>query len=159
MALSVNLSWDKAISLGTRKTFEKKCNAVIDDLPDDPGIYVFARKFGKALIPIYIGQASNGLRARLKQQFDSVKLMNAVKAEKTGGRVLLLGRVKLLKNQKLADVLNVAEKAHIEHALTAGYPLVNIKGTKTKRHSVLVAGPKAQNHPFPRLMYLAVKNG
>lgn len=74
--------------------------------------------------------------------------MKALAEEKTGNRVLLLGRIKLQPGQKLKKALDVAEQAHIEHALTAGFPLVNVQGTKTKRHEVVVHGSKSRKHPF-----------
>lgn len=155
--MRVQIAWDKAVNLGPKAKFLDNLESAVDGLPDDPGIYVFARQFGKTLIPIYIGQASNGLRGRLKLQFNNFKLMKALANEKTGNRVLLLGRIKMLPGQQLKKVLKVAEQAHIEHALTAGFPLVNIQGTKTKRHEVVVYGPKSHKHPFPSLMYLATK--
>lgn len=157
MAMTVQVAWDKPIVLGPKAKFLDNLEILVDNLPDDPGIYVFAREYAGTLIPIYIGQASNGLRGRLKQQFNNLKLMKALADERNGNRVLLLGRLKPQQGQQLKKALKIAERAHIEHALTAGFPLVNIMGTKTKRHEVVVSGPKSHKHPFPGLMYLAVK--
>ncbi len=157
MALSVKVAWDKTIILGPKAKFQEQFTKMVDTLPDEPGIYVFARKFANTVVPIYIGQASNGLRVRLKQQANNLKLMTAIASEKNGDRVLLLGLVKLAQGQQLKSALKVAEQAHIEHALTDGHALINIQGTKTKRHEVNVAGAMAHSHPFPRTMYLAVK--
>lgn len=156
MALSVKIQWAKAITLGAKGAFQRNLVKLLPDLPTIPGIYVFGRKHGDRLVPIYIGQASNGFRSRLKQQANNLRLMEGVKEEKNGERVLLLGIVKLAQGQQLDRVLDVAEQAHIEHALTEGHPILNIKGTKTKRHEVNIDGPKSHAHPFPRKMFLAV---
>ena len=157
MALTIKVAWDKAIMLGAKAKFQKNLAKMIGQLPEATGIYVFARRFGKAFIPMYIGQASNGFRKRLNQQANNLKLMEALREEKNGDRVLLLGRIKTSQGQRLPNILDVAEQAHIEHALTEGHQLINIKGTKTKRHQICITGTKSQAHPFPRTMYLALK--
>ena len=141
MALTVRVAWDKAITLGPKARFQKNLVKMIGELPDAPGIYVFARRFANTLIPMYVGQASNGFRGRLKQQANNLKLMEALREEKNGDRVLLLGRIKTSRGQQLNNVVDVAEQAHIEHALTEGYELINIRGTKTKRHQIDISGP------------------
>jgi hypothetical protein len=157
MALSVKIQWRKAIALGAKGAFQKNLVKMVPSLPTDPGIYVFGRKHGNKIVPIYIGQASKGFRSRLKQQSNNLALMEGVKAEKNGERVLLLGVVQVAQKQILTRVLDVAEQAHIEHALTEGHPILNIRGTKAKRHEVSIDGQKSQAHPFPRTMFLAVK--
>jgi len=153
--MTIHVEWAKPILLGPKAKFLDRLESCVDDLPDDPGIYMFARRFGKTLIPIHIGQASKSIRTRLTQQFNNRRLMKALENEKSGARILLVGRIWTLRNQQLKKALKVAERAHIEHSLTAGFPLVNIQGTKGKMHEVLVHGARSRSHPFPGLMYLA----
>lgn len=157
MALSIQIAWEPAIKLGPKAKFHKALVKLIDDLPYEPGIYVFARRFSKTIVPMYIGQASNGIRNRVKQQANNLSLMEGLRADKNGDRILLVGLVKLASGQQLKKVLTVAERAHIEHALTEGHQLLNIQGTKTKRHEINIIGKKPHFHPFPRTMFLAVK--
>ncbi len=153
--MRVQLEWDNAINLGPKPAFIANLEAEIANLPTGAGIYVFARRYKGAVSPIYIGKGAN-LRSRIKTQSNNRRLMDAVRTEKNGDRILLVGRVKTLPGQKLGKVLKIAEKTHIEQAMTAGFPLVNIQGTRTKRHEVVLIGRKAHRHPFPRVMYLAI---
>ena len=154
--MRVFLQWDKAINLGPKAKFIKNLEARIPTLPSVPGIYVFARRYKSTISPIYVGKASN-LRGRVKTQSNNRRLMDAVRTEKNGDRVLLIGRIKTQPGQQLGKVLKIAEQTHIEQAMTAGSPLVNIQGTKTKRHEVSISGRKSHQHPFPRLMFLAIQ--
>lgn len=153
--MTVKIAWQKPISLGTKATFTKNLeNFDFGACPDEPGIYIFARKFGrKTLVPIYIGKAgSNGLRRRLKGQLNNYKLIEALTNEKAGERVLLIGTIKSSSPQLIAKKTTLAERAHVEQALTAGHPLINIQLTKQPAHKIEIVGKKSHNHPFPRLM-------
>lgn len=151
----VKILWQKPIPLGTKATFAKKLqNFDFATLPDEPGIYIFARKFAKkTLVPIYIGKAgSNGLRRRLKGQFNNYKLIEALKNEKSGERILLIGTIKGNSQKLIEKKTTLAEHAHVEQALTAGHPLINIQLTKRPAHRIEIVGQKSHNHPFPRVM-------
>lgn len=153
--MKVKLEWDKAINLGPKAKFIKNLEETIPKLPLDVGIYVFARRYKSTISPIYVGKALN-LRKRVQTQSNNRRLMDAVRTEKNGDRFLLIGRIKTQPGQQLGKVLKIAEQTHIEQAMTAGFPLVNILGTRTRRHEVVIAGRKSRQHPFPRLMYLAI---
>jgi hypothetical protein len=159
MSMTVKIKWAKAVSLGPKAGFldrlTRNSEQILETIPDEPGIYVFARKFGSIIEPMYVGRALN-LRLRIKTQFNNLKLMGAIGKPKSlnGVRVLLVGAIKKQPGLKLSEAIKVAEQGHIEHALTAGCPLLNIQGTRTLKHAIEVVPPKAQNHPFPGLMYL-----
>lgn len=151
----VKISWQKPLVLGTKATFARRLqNFDFDVIPEEPGIYIFARKFAKkTLVPIYIGKAgSNGLRRRLKGQFNNYKLIEALKNEKAGERVLLIGTIKGHSKKLIEKKTTLAEHAHVEQALTAGHPLINIQLTKRPAHRIEIVGQKTHTHPFPRLM-------
>jgi hypothetical protein len=151
MAMKVKLTWDKPINLGPKADFLNNLASVVANLPTDPGIYVFARRNASKIIPIYVGKSATGLRGRLKNQFNNLNLMTAVKKEPNGDRMLLLGRLKPQKKQEPERAVKIAERAHIEHALTAGFALVNIQGTKTPKHEIGISGRRSRSHPFPGL--------
>ena len=150
--MNVGISWHRPIKLGTKATFAKKVSEFsLEDVPTSAGIYVFARKFGKNLAPIYIGKALN-LRSRMKTQFNNHKLVAALTNEKSGDRVLLFGIIESGSEDLLKKKIKLAERTHIEHALTAGYRLINVQLTKGPINSVETSGVKPQNHPFPHVM-------
>jgi hypothetical protein len=153
--VKIKLEWDKALNLGPKAKFIRNLENTIPMLPPGAGIYVFARRYKNTISPIYVGKASN-LRTRIKTQSNNRRLMDAVRTERNGDRILLIGRVKTQPGQQLEKVLKIAEQTHIEQAMTAGFPLINIQGTRTKRHEIVITGRKSRQHPFPRLMYLAI---
>lgn len=61
--MKLQLEWGKPISLrkSRRKEPRRKKNSIytIDTktLPDNPGVYVFGRRFGKSFEALYVGQA------------------------------------------------------------------------------------------------------
>ena len=59
-------------------------------IPEEPGIYVFARKYGNAVVPLYIGQAED-LRRRVGQHLtQNVRLMKGIETADNGKRMLYL---------------------------------------------------------------------
>src|SRR5260370_38302442 len=101
-------------------------DAILEDIEEGAGVYVFARKYGSTITPLYVGQALN-LHGRIKQQLNNVKLMRQVQNwNKNGARVLLLGYVKRHGRQDIAKVLHIVERPLIKHGLAGGHPLVNI---------------------------------
>ena len=62
----------------------------LDLLPDEPAIYMFARRFGLRLEVLYVGKATS-LRKRIKQQLNNLKLMQAIDDAAIGPRMLIYG--------------------------------------------------------------------
>lgn len=128
--------------------------SVLDSIDDAPGVYVFARKYGKNLTPLYIGKASN-LRGRIKQQLNNLKLMRQIQSwNKNGSRVLLLGYLQPHGSQDEAKVLDIAERALIEHGLAEGHPLVNVQGTRKPVHALSFTGSRMSEQVAPREMFV-----
>ena len=150
--MDVGIVWQDHIELGSKSSFIKKLGEFdLGRIPTSPGIYIFARKFGNNLAPIYIGKATN-LRSRVKTQLNNHRLLDAIANEKSGDRVLLLGIIKSNSENLLAKKLNLAERTHIDHALTAGFEIVNVQLTKGPINTIRTLGTKRQNHPFPHVM-------
>jgi hypothetical protein len=106
-----------------------------DQLPDSPGVYVFARVHGRAIFPLYIGRAAN-LCKRLGQQLNNLRLMRGIQQAPTGTRTLYIGELILRPGQRLASVLRVTESALINAALAEGFDILNIAGTNTLVHTI-----------------------
>jgi hypothetical protein len=125
-------------------------------IPDKPGVYVFARAFGKKYEPIYIGQADN-LRSRVGDHLKkNVALMKALREAKKGPKVVLLGEISTRQGQQIQRVLDVVERMLIAEAVDAGYTLVNRQLTKARFHTVVSVGPTAARGPFERTNHVPI---
>ena len=148
MAVHVDLKWRRPILLkdGSEEGLIYTCN--LDRLEQSHGCYVFCRRWGKSLVPVYVGQASN-IRRRIKKHFNNLKLMVALQHSAKGGdRVLLHGTIKGRPGQRLERTLNVAERALIEKALSDGHQLVNIQGTKRRSDELNCSGNRDATRLF-----------
>ena len=89
--MEIEIYWQNPFSLidGTQ---EKRIYTPEDKSPitDYPGVYVFARKHGDRIIPLYIGMANN-LAVRVSQQLNTVELMKGIENSPQGKRLLILG--------------------------------------------------------------------
>lgn len=146
--MNISLEWQRPVSLhdGTNDNFIYKYEPV--EILEEPGIYIFARKFGNSIFPLYIGKALN-LKKRIEQQLNNTTLMMGVKNSPSGNRLLLLAVLKAGR-AKIDKKLNIVESAYIENALSEGHDLLNKKGTKIRVHNIDSVGPKKNHRPFPR---------
>jgi len=129
----------------------------LSKLPSLPGIYLFGRRWGTSFEALYVGKA-NDIRARVKGQFNNLRLMQHLKNTKTGKRILLTGRVVTRRGQKTAKCLELMERTLIRHFLSEGHDLVNIQGTHLRRHELVSTGRYPKRY-FPSLMYLEKTKG
>lgn len=149
--MRISVRWSRPIPLRSSKRLIYECEDV-GRLPRAPGVYVFARRFGSSLDPLYIGRATS-LRSRIRQQLESnVQLMRGIQTARKGNRVLAYGEVKLKPGQRQDKVLKILEASLIEHALTRGSELLNKQGTKTPVHHILSNGNRSTTNVFPKKM-------
>jgi len=151
--LKLRLSWSKPSRLrdGSHDGLVYK----VDDkvLPEDPGIYVFARTHGQSFEALYVGKATS-LRGRVRSQLaNNVKLVRHLEKANAGHRVVVCGALRLKPGQKLKKALGVAEGAFIRYYLAQGHDLVNEQGMKIRRHEVLSSRPDLKKH-LPRSLYV-----
>jgi hypothetical protein len=155
--VDIQVTWHQPIRLhdGSDQNFIYCCNdADFENLPKTAGVYIFARRFGKTVSPLYIGQATR-LKIRLKQQFNNTRLMKGIERATLGHRILIIGEIQLRPGQKAPQVLNVVESALIEHALANGHDLLNKQGTKTPVHVIRSSsGNLASRQVAPLIMYV-----
>jgi hypothetical protein len=151
--MKLKVHWHRPLILREGRRDENLVYACddLDSIPRKPGIYVFARRFGAAVIPLYVGQAVN-LHGRVKKQLNNVQLMMGVQNMEKGRRILLIGEFIPTSGQQAESALDVLERAYIENSLTGGYELLNKQGTRTPVHSLLSQGKKGFHSPFPRRM-------
>lgn len=117
-------------------------------IPDGPGVYVFGRKFGSSVAPLYVGQAGS-LAQRIEQQLNNVRLMKGLEVAPSGTRILLFGELLLKRGQRLSRVVDVVEAALIEYALAGDHILLNKQGTKTPTHTLSFRGNRASRQVAP----------
>jgi hypothetical protein len=106
------------------------------------GVYMFCRKYGETLTPLYIGKAEN-IAARINQQLNSTRLMKGIENALNGEKVLVVGEFVSKSGQDKKKSIAIIEKALIEHALSEGHTIINIQGTKTPTHSIRFSGYSA----------------
>lgn len=101
----------------------------LDALPDHAAIYMFARRFGLRMEVLYVGKATS-LRKRIKQQLNNLKLMQAIDGSAIGPRMLFYGTLNNRPGQRSEIVLDIVERALIDHYTEKGDQLINKLGTK-----------------------------
>jgi len=150
--MKIALKWEKPFRLrdGSRQNQIYLCPN-FERLSRKPGVYVFARKFGKGVVPLYIGQASK-LRGRIEGQFNNLRLMMGIKNARAGRRILLVARLYLKRGQQMSKVLDIVESALIKNALAQGHDLLNQQGTKTKVHVITSKGNSSSRQVAPLTM-------
>jgi len=126
----------------------------IENVPEVPGVYVFARCFGDNAIPLYVGETRD-LRSRLNQHLrNNVKLMRGIQKARSGRRIFLFGEALLKKGQNTKKVLQVLQRALIERTLSEGHDeLLNDKGAKTPVHTIRSAGNRCSEQVAGRFIY------
>ncbi|HYC93357.1 MAG TPA: GIY-YIG nuclease family protein [Thermoanaerobaculia bacterium] len=99
------------------------------ELPDEPAVYLFARRFGLRMEVLYVGKATS-LRRRIRQQLNNLKLMQAIDEAAIGPRMLFYGTFNCKPGQRVETILEIVERALIDHYTEAGDQLINKLGTK-----------------------------
>jgi hypothetical protein len=143
--MELNVLWHRPLTL-TRS--EDQIYALdLDSVPDDPGVYVFMRVFGKNHHPLYVGKAEN-LRTRLTQQLNAVKLMRGIEKAENGARRVAFAVFTPKKGQQTRRCLLLIERALIRHFLSEGHELLNKKGTRLANHTVISEVPPPKRKSF-----------
>jgi hypothetical protein len=148
--MDLQIEWDEPVPLRYVSGGSLIYECDLDLVPEAPGIYVFARRYDSKHYPLYVGQAKD-LRVRVDQHFrGNVPLMRGLQHAGNGARVVMICRFIAKRGQRLASALDVLERAYIESALSQGYELLNVQGTKYKLDTITSTGAKASHEPFPR---------
>jgi hypothetical protein len=127
----------------------------LDSIPASPGIYIFYRKHGERVSPLYIGRSRN-IRNRIKQHLNSVKLMQAIYEAQSGSRFVIYCEPITKPGQDLDKVLRLLENALIDHAMSEGHDLRQKQGTKPAHHTISFRGNRTSEAIAGRLMRVRV---
>ncbi len=155
--MDLKLEWQKPVPLRSVRGKGLIYALDLEKLPKAPGIYVFARRWGKGFEALYVGKANN-IRGRTKQQLNNLRLVSHLKQAKAGDRVIIAGRSITKPAQKTQKVLALLERAFIRHFVAEGHDLVNKKGVRIRRHSIESDGPVSKKF-IPSLMFLEKSKG
>ena len=124
----------------------------MDKLPDEPGLYVFGRRFGNSFEALYVGKAKT-IRRRVKNQLNNSRLMQHVMTARRGKRILLVGRYVSKPGQDETKSLLLLEQALIRHFVSEGDDLVNKHGTRIRQHEITSTRKELKKF-IPVTMYL-----
>jgi len=151
--MDVEIQWNEPLAL--RSLSEKDMIRVREQLQSEPGIYVFARRWGSGFEPLYVGQAQNMI-IRVTQQFNNHRLIMHVMGARTGAKVLLTGYLAYNGNTNLKKSLDTAERAYIRFCVSQGHSLHNKLGTRLKTNEVFSLGGSKRT-VFPKKIEVEAK--
>jgi hypothetical protein len=151
--MQIEATWSQPIKLkkGPPGGLIYKLN--LKELPAEPGAYVFGRRHGKAVIPIYIGETLS-IRDRIKGHLNSIPLMRAIEKAPNGDRFLIYSIVKSGSKNKAKKHVRIIEKALMLHAQSEGHELFNKKGSKLPTDVISFSGNRTSEAIAPRVMLI-----
>jgi hypothetical protein len=131
--MDLNLEWGKPLPLVMSASDLYWADA--EQIPHAPGVYVFFRRFGSSEEALYVGKATN-LRSRIKQQLNAHRLMKGIETAAMGSRYIVIGELKRRPGQQVPKCLALVEHALIRYFLAHGDELLNIHGSRIRKHSL-----------------------
>jgi hypothetical protein len=155
--MHLHVEWGRPVQLKDATRYNMIYGLNLNRVTGNPGVYVFGRRWGSGFEALYVGKASN-VRGRVKGHLNNLRLMQHLRNAKAGKRIVLAGTLVTKPGQQLLKSLAVAERTLIRYFLSEGHDLVNMQGTRLRRHELESSG----QHPkrfFPRLMYLEKGKG
>jgi hypothetical protein len=138
--MKISVTWNAPIPL--RGDARDLCDTFNFDLvPDEAGVYIFARRFGPKISVLYVGKAGL-LRVRIRQQLNNNRLMRALDDAPIGERVLICGTFNGKRGARIAKWLNTVEEALITHFTERKHELINKVGTRLEFDEIEFEGSR-----------------
>lgn len=131
--MKIQLNWHAPLPLVATKPPAYECD--LEAIPATPGIYIFARRFGKTFEYLYIGETGN-MQSRVRGHLNNLKLMSHIKDARNGGRYLLFAEVIHHMKVQPKIALRIAERALIDFALFEQHRLLNKQGTRRQVNTI-----------------------
>ena len=150
--MKLHLEWSRQVPLKRSRQRSLVYTIDMDKLPDEPGLYVFGRRFGNSFEGLYVGKAKT-IRRRVRNQLNNSRLMQHVMTARRGKRILLVGRYVSKPGQGETKSLLLLEQALIRHFVSEGDDLVNVSGTRIRQHEITSARKQLKKF-IPATMYL-----
>jgi hypothetical protein len=155
MSLKIDARWGKPVRLSVATAGSiYECDEV-ESLPTDPGVYVFYRKHGDRLSPLYVGKSRN-VRQRIVQHLNSVRLMTAIYEAEAGGKYVICGVPWAKPGQEVSKVLSVLESGLIDYFMAEGFELKQKEGTRRPSHEIAFTGNRTSEDLVGRRMRVRV---
>lgn len=154
--MKLHVEWSKPIPLRPNRD-GISYTVDLTKVTEYPGVYIFGRRHGDIFEALYVGKSMN-IRRRVKGHLNSLRLMKHLRTAKTGKKLLLVGEYITKPGQRIEKCLGLTERALIRNFLSEGHDLVNLQGTRIRRHELESTG----RHPkkfFPSLIYLERSGG
>ena len=132
--MKIEIHWQRKLKMVPMRSDEVEYDFDLDPIQDLPGVYIFLRKHGSVLSPLYVGKTTS-LRRRMTQyrnlQGDhAIQIMEAVRDAENGTRWLVFGEFNTKRGQQEDRLLEIVERAFIAHYLAQGHVLINTQGTR-----------------------------
>ncbi|OGX18433.1 MAG: hypothetical protein A3K83_03260 [Omnitrophica WOR_2 bacterium RBG_13_44_8b] len=155
--MRLDIEWRRLIFLRDASRENLIYNMAVDRLRATAGVYIFGRRWGNQFEALYVGKARN-IRGRVRGQLNNLRVMQHLRNAKTGRRFILTGNVITKPGQQLEKCLVLVERALIRYFLSEGHDLVNMQGTRLRRHELLFSGDYPRRF-IPRLMFVEKGKG
>jgi hypothetical protein len=136
--MDLHLDWLEPVNLA----FSKKAGQYeldLDEIPENPGVYIFGRGHGNSIEALYVGRAEN-LRSRIKQQLNNHRLMRHLEEAKNGVRGIVIAKWRARPGQTPKKCLPLIERSLIRHFVLKGHDLVNKNGVSLRQHKITSKG-------------------
>ena len=155
--MRLKIDWQRPVTLRSGARDGLIYTLDLDALPKAPGVYIFARRWGKSYEALYVGQSLR-LRGRVKSHLNNLRLMRHLQEAKSGRRVVIVGQIRTRPGQQISKSLKTLERGFIRHFLSEGHDLVNKQGVRIRRHEIESEGPVPRSF-IPSRMYLERSKG
>ena len=134
--MKLALNWHKPLTLCRADKEDDGIYTIpLDDIPTEPGIYIFLRTHGSKSEALYVGKADN-LRSRIEDQLNNLKLMKGIENAANGKRLVAYEEFVPRSGQQQKKALRRMETAFIRHYVSYGHQLLNKQGTKVVKDSI-----------------------
>jgi hypothetical protein len=160
--MNIEIDWQEPVQITRHKRMLFDKNNIPASIDDRPGVYFFSRVHGETIEPFYIGQ-SNAIRTRLRGHLGSTKItevlreVEEIRTVRKGIRWFNFGYLTPSKGRRDVDaVLALVERYLIRQALSAGFTLINDRGTKFKTHDISFAGSPYEKRLFGKRIEIPV---
>jgi hypothetical protein len=155
--MNLVLEWRKPVLLRNGAKDGLIYTMDMEKVPDGPGIYVFARRWGRSYEALYVGKGER-VRRRIRGQLNNLRLMRHIEGARIGRKVLIVGQAMPRPGQRVPKILSILERAFIRHFLSEGHDLVNKQGVRIRRHEIGSSGPIPRTF-VPATMFLERSKG
>jgi hypothetical protein len=131
---NITIDWQRPLKLSENNVPCIDKDNIPAAVDDKSGVYYFARWFGEAKIPLYIGKSLT-LRERLRQHLQRTDITDIMRGHdlkdfevQKGQKYFHYGYFCPEPRQRAGRCLDIVEREMIRQAIQAGFPLVNING-------------------------------